>query len=105
MFPPDWLRFAECGERKYPQAGDVSCRSALIVHRGAAHGSPVSRPVLVLGVDAQGAGHDKLHDLGNAWLLRRAAVGRAQPSRLPGGRGACTDNPKHNIEGLVMGVA
>jgi hypothetical protein len=43
--------------------GDVSCRSAVTMHRGTAHPSPISRPVLVLGVDAPGAGHAALHDM------------------------------------------
>jgi hypothetical protein len=42
--------------------GDISARSALAVHRGTANRSPHSRPVLVLGVDAPGAGHAALHD-------------------------------------------
>jgi hypothetical protein len=37
-------------------------RSALTVHRGTANHSPHARPVLVLGVDAPGAGHAALHD-------------------------------------------
>ncbi len=65
MFPDKelWPRFEERGVRKFPQMGDISCRSALTVHRGTPHASPIARPVLVIGVDAPGAGHDKLHDL------------------------------------------
>jgi hypothetical protein len=65
MFPPAdaWPRYAERGVRKFPQMGDVSCRSALTIHRGTAHASPIARPVLVLGVDAPGAGHKALHDM------------------------------------------
>ncbi|HYG56442.1 MAG TPA: phytanoyl-CoA dioxygenase family protein [Burkholderiales bacterium] len=65
MFPPQelWPRYAERAVRKYPEAGDISCRSALTLHRGTEHPSPVARPVLVLGVDAPGAGHAALHDL------------------------------------------
>ncbi len=65
MFPAkeDWPVFAEKGVKKYPERGDISCRSALTIHRGTAHPSPIARPVLVLGADAPGAGHDKLHDL------------------------------------------
>jgi hypothetical protein len=45
MFPPEevWPRFAERGARKFPQMGDISCRSALTVHRGTTHRSPVAR--------------------------------------------------------------
>ena len=38
-------------------------RSALAVHRGTEHRSPVARPVLVVGIDAPGAGHAALHDM------------------------------------------
>src|SRR3954464_14163167 len=65
MFPPKhlWPRYAERAVRTYPKAGDVSCRSALTLHRGTEHASPIARPVLVLGVDAPGAGHAALHDV------------------------------------------
>jgi hypothetical protein len=49
--------------RTFPRAGDISCRSALTIHRGTQHASPIARPVLVLGVDAPGAGHAALHDV------------------------------------------
>lgn len=65
QFPPEseWRRYASQGVKKYPRRGDLSARSALTVHRGTAHPSPVARPVVVLGVDAPGAGHAQLHDL------------------------------------------
>ncbi len=64
MFPDraEWPRYEALGVRKYPQMGDISARSALTIHRGTANRSKLSRPVLVLGVDAPGAGHDLLHD-------------------------------------------
>jgi hypothetical protein len=39
MFPPEdlWPRYAERAVRKFPQAGDLSCRSALTIHP---HGDP-----------------------------------------------------------------
>lgn len=107
MFPENglWPSFAERGVKKYPQMGDVSCRSALTVHRGTAHPSPVARPVLVLGVDAPGAGHDKLHDLmvTQAYFdalpakVRDHLVCRVVDELVP-------VTQKHDIEGLVMGV-
>jgi hypothetical protein len=105
MFPPEdfWLRFAERGQRKYPQAGDISCRSALTVHRGTAHGSPIARPVLVLGVDAPGAGHDKLHDLQvtRSYYDALPAVVRDQlVCRVVDALVSVTQ--KHSIEGLVL---
>jgi hypothetical protein len=64
MFPPqaEWPRYAALAEQKLPQMGDISARSALTIHRGTANRSPHARPVLVLGVDAPGAGHAALHD-------------------------------------------
>lgn len=106
MFPPKeiWGRFAERGVRKYPRMGDMSCRSALTVHRGTAHPSPIARPVLVLGVDAPGAGHDELHDLMVTRgfyetmpdVLRAHLKCRVVDQLVP-------VTQKHDIEGLVMG--
>ena len=107
MFPPEalWPAFAQRAVCKYPQAGDISCRSALTVHRGRAHGSPIARPVLVLGVDAPGAGHDKLHDPmatkdyydGLPSIVRDHLVCRIVDRLEP-------VTQKHDIEGLAMGV-
>ncbi|WP_428390902.1 phytanoyl-CoA dioxygenase family protein [Lichenicoccus sp.] len=106
MFPPEvcWSRFAERGVRKFPQMGDISCRSALTIHRGTAHPSPIARPVLVLGFDAPGAGHAALHDMmvtrdTHAALpatLRDHLVCRVVDKLVP-------ITQKHDIEGLVMG--
>ena len=105
MFPPEslWPRFAERSVRKYPQAGDVSCRSALTVHRGTEHPSPIARPVLVIGVDAPGAGHAALHDLmvtrdyyaALPDTVRNHLVCRVVDTLVP-------VTQKHQIEGLVM---
>jgi len=107
MFPPEqeWPRFAERGVRKYPAMGDISARSALTVHRGTPHPSPIARPVLVLGVDAPGAGHAALHDM----MVTRdfyAALPDAVREHL-----VCSVvdelvpvTQKHDIEGLVLGV-
>jgi hypothetical protein len=64
MFPPEseWPRYAARAQQKFPQMGDLSARSALTIHRGTANVSPHARPVLVVGADAPGAGHDALHD-------------------------------------------
>jgi hypothetical protein len=107
MFPPrdEWPRFAERGVRKYPQMGDISARSALTIHRGTAHASPIARPVLVLGVDAPGAGHAELHDLmvkqdyfdALPESVRRHLVCRVVDELVP-------VTQKHDIEGLVMGA-
>lgn len=107
MFPPEdsWGRYAARGRRKYPKAGDLSARSALAIHRGTAHPSPIARPVLVLGVDAPGAGHAALHDLMVTpsfhdrlpASVRRHLVCRVVDRLVP-------VTQKHDIEGLVLGV-
>ncbi len=107
MFPERalWGRFTERAVRKYPQMGDVSCRSALTMHRGTAHPSPIARPVLVVGVDAPGAGHAALHDM----MVTREFHERLSPELR--GHLVCRVadelvpiTQKHDIEGLVMGV-
>lgn len=107
MFPEKeiWPQFAEKGVKKYPQMGDISCRSALTVHRGTAHPSPISRPVLVIGVDAPGAGHDALHDMmvtrdfydALPAQVRDHLVCSVVDELIP-------PTQKHDIEGLVMGT-
>lgn len=107
MFPDReaWGRFEERATRKFPQRGDISCRSALTLHRGTAHASPIARPVLVLGVDAPGAGHAELHDMMVtpdyfATLpptVKDHLVCRVVDTLVP-------VTQKHDIEGLVMGV-
>jgi len=108
MFPEKdiWPRFAGLATRKFPKRGDISCRSALTMHRGTAHGSMIPRPVLVLGVDAPGAGHDALHDpqvTPDYWdalppALRDHLTCRVVETLTP-------VLQKHDIEGLVMGEA
>ena len=107
MFPPNliWPTFAEKGARKFPQRGDISCRSALTIHRGTRHVSPIARPVLVLGVDAPGAGHAALHDMmvtkefhdGLPPVIRDHLVCSIVEHLTP-------VTQKHDIEGLVMGT-
>ena len=65
MFPPQarFPRYEARAQRKYPQIGDISARSALTIHRGRPNISNQSRPVLVLGVDAPGATNAERHDL------------------------------------------
>jgi len=65
MFPDrsQYPRYLERAVRKYPQRGDISVRSALTLHRGTANHSAKARPVLVLGLDAPGAGNAAHHDM------------------------------------------
>jgi ectoine hydroxylase-related dioxygenase (phytanoyl-CoA dioxygenase family) len=107
MFPAEseWPRYEQAGQFKLPQMGDISARSALTVHRGTANRSQESRPVLVLGVDAPGAGHAEMHDLmvtkdffsALPAELRRHLHARVVDQLTP-------IVQKHTIEGLVMGA-
>jgi hypothetical protein len=107
MFPPKeiWPQFQNLATRKFPQLGDISCRSALTVHRGTEHGSPIARPVMVLGVDAPGAGHAELHDMmvtqdyfdALPLAVKQHLVCRIADVLVP-------VTQKHDIEGLVMGA-
>ncbi len=65
MFPPARLapRYAALAQRRMPQRGDISARSALTIHRGTANRSASARPVLVVGVDAPGAANGARHDM------------------------------------------
>ncbi|MEK1891405.1 MAG: phytanoyl-CoA dioxygenase family protein [Phyllobacterium sp.] len=107
MFPTKeiWPAFQSKAVRKFPKLGDISCRSALTVHRGTEHVSPIARPVMVLGVDAPGAGHAELHDLmvtqtyfdGLPDSVKEHLVCRVVDELVP-------VTQKHDIEGLVMGA-
>jgi hypothetical protein len=106
QFPPtsEYSRYEALAVRKYPQVGDISARSALTIHRGTPNRSEVARPVLVLGVDAPGAGNEAHHDL---------AVSKGYWEQLPHRVRDHLTCPvvneltpivqKHDIEGLVMG--
>ena len=106
MFPPRdrYPYFAERGVRKFPKMGDVSCRTALTIHRGTAHASPIARPVLILGVVRGDEAKPDEHDL---------ALTRAFHDSLPAyvrDRLLCRVvdelapiSQRHDIEGLVMG--
>lgn len=106
MFPPKscYDRYEGLARRSLTRMGDLSCRSALTIHRGTANRSDRSRPTLVLGVDAPGAGNLDRHD---------PAMSRRFADSLPGsvhdhlpGRVVDVLEPvvqQHTIEGLVMG--
>ena len=105
MFPAKdrYPRYEARAVRRYPRRGDISARSALAVHRGTPNVSRLARPVLVLGVDAPGAGNAAHHDM---------AVTRGYRERLPELVRAHLPGPvvvtrvpirqKHTLEGLVM---
>ncbi|SDS76834.1 Ectoine hydroxylase-related dioxygenase, phytanoyl-CoA dioxygenase (PhyH) family [Friedmanniella luteola] len=106
MFPPKSMypRYAERAVRKYPQRGDLSVRSALTIHRGTENRSQLSRPVLVLGLDAPGAGNAEHHDLAVTRDYHAALPQRVRDHlRCPVVDQLTPITQKHTIEGLVMG--
>jgi Phytanoyl-CoA dioxygenase (PhyH) len=107
MFPAEstWDTYAGKAVPKLPQMGDISARSALTLHRGTANVSDEARPVLVLGVDAPGAGHDALHDpqATREWYdALPAPVKKHLKCRIVEELEPIVQ--KHTIEGLVMGA-
>ena len=104
--PSTWSRYEAIAEGKLPQVGDISARSALTIHRGTPNTSGLPRPVLVLGVDAPGAGHAALHDQ----MVTRAFHETLQDDVKRHLHARVVDElvpivQKHTIEGLVMGVS
>ena len=106
MFPPrsEAPRYAALAQRKLPRMGDASVRSALTIHRGTAHRSWRARPVLVIGVDAPGAGNAERHDL-QMTPAYYASIPEEARTHLPARLGEELEPIKqeHTIEGLVMG--
>jgi ectoine hydroxylase-related dioxygenase (phytanoyl-CoA dioxygenase family) len=108
MFAPESLypRYEARAQQKMPKMGDISCRSALTMHRGTPNRSQKSRPVLVLGVDAPDARNAERHDLQFTRgyyerlpaELRRHLTCRVVDRLEPIVQG-------HTIEGLMMGDA
>ncbi|MCF0096326.1 phytanoyl-CoA dioxygenase family protein [Micromonospora sp. MH99] len=108
MFPPRerYPRYQRRAVRKYPQRGDISARSALTIHRGTPNVSDLARPVLVLGVDAPGAGNAAHHDMAvTRGYWERLPVAVREHLRCPVVDQLEPIRQKHTIEGLVMGAA
>jgi ectoine hydroxylase-related dioxygenase (phytanoyl-CoA dioxygenase family) len=108
MFPPKsaYQRYSDLAQQKLPQMGDMSARSALTIHRGTANRSTKSRPVLVIGVDAPGAGNAERHDLAvTRAFWQRAPQQVRDHLRCPIVDELVPITQKHTIEGLVMGDA
>jgi len=106
MFPPqsEYARYEEASVKKYPQRGDISARSALTIHRGTPNVSDTARPVLVLGVDAPGAGNDAHHDLAVTKSYWESLTDRVRAHlSCPVVDELRPITQKHDIEGLVMG--
>ena len=107
MFPPaaTWGRYEQRRQRKLPQMGDISARSALTVHRGTANVSQVARPAFVLGVDAPDARNAERHDL----QLSRAYFDTLSPALQSHLRCRVVESLEplvqaHTIQGLLMGA-
>jgi hypothetical protein len=107
MFPAKELypRYEARAQRKLPQVGDISARSALTIHRGTANRSQQSRPVFVLGVDAPDARNAEKHDLQVTqayWDALPEEVRRHLTCRVV----ASLEDiyQAHTIEGLKMGL-
>jgi ectoine hydroxylase-related dioxygenase (phytanoyl-CoA dioxygenase family) len=108
MFPPKsyYPRYEARAEQKMPKMGDISCRSALTIHRGTANRSNKARPVLVLGVDAPDARNAERHDL----QLTKAYFETLPESLKQHLTYRLVDklepiHQAHSIEGLMMGEA
>jgi hypothetical protein len=106
MFPDKSLysRYIGLAQRKFPQRGDISARSALTLHRGTANTSDKARPVLVLGVDAPGAGNAEHHDMAVTRPFYDSLPERVQRHLVSPIVDELTPiTQKHSIEGLMMG--
>jgi hypothetical protein len=108
MFPAKELygRFEELSQRKFPQRGDISVRSALTIHRGTKNESQKSRPVLVLGVDSPGAGNAEAHDMAVTRGFYDTLPQRVRDHLVcPIVDKLTPITQRHTIEGLMMGEA
>jgi hypothetical protein len=106
MFPPKsfWSRYEERAVRKYPKMGDISARSALTIHHGTKNVSAEPRPVLVLGVDAPGAGNAEHHDMAVTHEFYDSLPQRVRDHLVcPVVDKLTPITQKHDIEGLMMG--
>ncbi|RFA12383.1 phytanoyl-CoA dioxygenase [Subtercola boreus] len=108
MFPPKdaYSRYEGLAVRKFPKRGDLSARSALTIHRGTENHSEKSRPVLVLGVDAPGAGNAEHHDMAVTRGFYDSLPQRVRDHLVcPVVEVLTPITQKHSIEGLMMGEA
>ncbi|TCJ13739.1 phytanoyl-CoA dioxygenase [Flaviaesturariibacter flavus] len=108
MFPPRayYPRYEARAQRKLPQMGDISARSALTIHRGTANTSDIARPALVLGADAPGAVNAERHDLQvtrHFYETLPEAVRQHLTCRVVDQLEPIVQ--AHTIEGLMMGEA
>jgi hypothetical protein len=84
--------------------GDISARTALTIHRGTMNFSQKARPVLVVGVDAPGAGNAARHDMAMTHSYHEALPATVREHLVcPLVDQLTPITQKHTIEGLVMG--
>ena len=108
VFPPlsRYPRYQALAQRKLPQMGDISARSALTIHRGTANRSNQSRPVFVLGVDAPDANNAERHDLQISrtfWETLPVTVRTHLTCRMVEALEPIVQ--AHTIEGLKIGIS
>ena len=107
MFPPrdEWPRYAALGERRFPRMGDISCRTALALHRGTEHASETSRPVLILGVVTGQVANPDEHDLEITRAFHASLPADVREHLLCRVVDELTPlTQRHDIEGLEMGA-
>jgi phytanoyl-CoA dioxygenase PhyH len=107
MFPPkdEWPRYSELGQRRFPKRGDISCRTALTIHRGTAHASPIARPVMILGVVSGDIANPDEHDLELTRGYYDSLPAELQEHLLCRVVDALVPiTQRHDIEGLEMGA-
>ncbi len=107
MFPPraEWPRYAALGERRFPHMGDISCRTALALHRGTEHASETSRPVLILGVVTGQVANPDEHDLEITRAFHASLPADVREHLLCRVVDELTPlTQRHDIEGLAMGA-
>lgn len=107
MFPPrdEWPRYAALGQRRFPRMGDISCRTALALHRGTEHASETSRPVLILGVVAGEVANPDEHDLEMTRTYHASLPADVRAHLLFRVVDELTPlTQRHDIEGLEMGA-
>lgn len=65
MVPPEdqFAWYEKNSLKAYPKAGDISCRTGLMIHRGTEHKALIPRPVLCIGVVADTVVHSNKHNV------------------------------------------
>lgn len=83
----------------------MSARTALSIHRGTRHGSAEQRPVLVVSVDAPGAGNSERPDLAVTKSFWQRSDHQRRHLTCPVFDEVGPIAQRHTIEGLLIGQA